>query len=849
MIYLLVFLSGLAGLTYEILWMKQLGLLFGSTAHAASATLAAFFAGLAVGSWFWGRRVAKGGNSLRTYAWLEVGIGVTALLYFFILRFYHHIYPSVYQSIDSEVLLLLIKFALALLLIFPPAFCMGGTIPVIGQYMIRKQSSFGTTSALLYGINTLGAATGATLAGFFFPLWIGFTATCAGAIVITAMVAISAFLLSRKPLAPEDWKPEPAENPKQKGKKGKKKKPQQVEDQETVRGRKAVTLVCFLSGFGVLALEVLWTRMFAQVLENSVYTFAAILVVVLICLATGSLISSRLARLKTPTSFVLAVLTLLGGIAVLLTPFVFMQLTDSFQILVSEGSWGGYVLLIFKTGFLTVGPPALLLGTVFPFLMKVEEKHAVSAGRSLGRLASVNTVGAIVGATLCGFFFLETFGMWRTMQLIAVIYLVAALVIPIDWDGKGLTVKVAGVLSLLLIFSVLSPTELPVTSVDKMRHKEKVLETWEGSDCTVAATRDKYGISLKINSHYNLGSTGAYMQEKLQADIPLMVYPETEDVFFLGMGTGITAGSSLDEQFKVKRVVTCELVPEVITAAKKYMTDIDGFDCTGGLFTDRRSKIYAKDGRHYLMASGDRFDMVNADLFVPFRSGAGSLYSKEHFVSVKKSLKPGGVFFQWLPLYQVTENEFSIIAKTMLEVFDQVSLWRNNFQPGEEVFAFVGHKDMEPLPACEIDASAQKFMAIAGKNHYDLQQLALPFNSQTILFFYCGNLTESKELFADYPVNSDDKPVIEYMAPRSYRNKTGNASPWFTGSKIASLVEELQRRCPAHKDPLLVNRTAANRRLPTAGAHFHRARLSEMARDEEECIKSWKRFLKEWRNQ
>ncbi|MBT8037721.1 MAG: fused MFS/spermidine synthase [Verrucomicrobiae bacterium] len=849
MIYVLVFLSGLAGLTYEILWMKQLGLLFGSTAHAASATLAAFFAGLAAGSWFWGRRSARAGNALRTYAWLEVAIAVTALLYFAILRFYHHIYPSVYQSIDSDAVLLLIKFALALMLIFPPAFCMGGTIPVIGQYMIRRQSSFGSMSALLYGINTLGAATGATLAGFFLPLWIGFTATCAAAMSITGLIALSAFYLSRNPPAPEEWMPVDEKKAKKKAKKkGGKKKTQQGAQQVGATTTRAVKGLCFLSGFGVLALEVLWTRMFAQVLENSVYTFAAILVVVLICLAAGSLISSRLARLKADPYSVLAVLVVSGGIAVLLTPFVFMRLTDSFQILTSKGSWLAYVGLIFKTGFLTVGPPALILGTLFPFLMKVEEKQAACAGQSLGRLAMFNTVGAIVGATVCGFFFLETLGMWRTMQWISVIYLAAALLIPIDWDGKGFTIKMASVLALLLVFSVLNPTRLPVVSVDQVRHQEKILETWEGSDCTVAATQDKYGISLKINSHYNLGSTGAYMQEKLQADIPLMVYPETEDVFFLGMGTGITAGSALSEQFNVKRTVTCELVPEVVTAAKKYMTDIDGFDCTGGLFSDPRSTIHVEDGRHYLMASGDQFEMINADLFVPYRSGAGSLYSKEHFASVEKSLKPGGVFFQWIPLYQVTENEFSIIAKTMLDVFDQVSLWRNNFQPGDEVFAFVGHKGMEPLPACDTDSSADKIMAIAGKYHYDLQRLALPFDPQTILFFYCGNLTENKELFADYPVNTDDQPVIEYMAPRSYRNKSGASSPWFTGTKIAGLVEELQRRCPPDQDPLLVNRSAANRRLPVAGTHFHRARLAEMDRDEETCIKAWQRFVKEWTN-
>ncbi|MDP6524098.1 MAG: fused MFS/spermidine synthase [Kiritimatiellia bacterium] len=842
MVYVLVFFSGLAGLIYEILWMKQLGLLFGNTSHAASATLAAFFAGLAAGSWFWGRRSSRAANSLRVYAWLEAGIAVTALLYFVIIGVYYRIYPSVYQGIGSASLLLLIKFALALLLIFPPAFCMGGTIPVIAQYAVRRQSAFGTTSALLYGINTLGAATGACLAGFFLPLWLGFRVTCAGAMMITAAVAVVAFVLSRNVVPAEGDRgaadgeaavpPGPSEG---------------ASALLTSGGRWAVMLVCFLSGFGVLALEVLWTRMFAQVLENSVYTFAAILVIVLLCLAAGAFISSRLARLAVSPFYLLGLLTVISGIAVSATPFIFMRLTNSFQILASKGSWFGYVMLIFKNGFLTIGPPALLLGTVFPFLMKTEERYAVSAGRTLGRLAAVNTVGAILGSLACGFVFLGTLGMWRTMQLISVVYLVAALVLPLAWDLKSVVLKAVTTIFLILQFAALDPTQLPITSVDTMRQREEILETWEASDCTVAVARDMYGLSIKINSHYGLGSTGAFMQEKLQADIPLMIYPRTESIFFLGLGTGITAGSALDSQFEsVKRVVACELVPEVITAARKYMTNVDGFDCTGGLFSDPRVTILAEDGRHYLMATEDRFDMVNGDLFVPYRSGAGSLYSKEHFQSVKERLEPGGVFFQWLPLYQVTENEFSIIARTMLEVFDQVSLWRNNFQPGEEVVVLAGHGDDTPLPACAIDGSADKLTAIAGKNHRDLQQLSLPFNSQTILFFYCGNVTEARELFADYPVNSDDRPLIEYMAPRTYRNKTDAAVPWFVGPRIARLVEEIQRLCPPERDPLLVDRTDGNRRLPVAGAAFHRARLWEVIGDEEECRQSWQRFLTEW---
>jgi len=817
--------------------MKQLGLLFGNTAHAAAATLAAFFAGLAAGSWFLGRRSASVANPLRVYAWLEVGIAVTALLYFGVLRLYYGIYPGVYQSVDSPAVILLIKFGLAILLVFPPAFCMGGTIPVMGQFLVRTPSRLGTTAALLYGVNTLGAALGAGLAGFFFPLWFGFKATCLGAMAVTVGVAAAAFVLSRGASAGRgemakrgsDDTPFSAQGP------GK---------------RWPLSLVCFLSGFGILALEVLWTRMFAQVLENSVYTFAAILVIVLLCLAVGAFISSRLARLEVSSPRVLALLVLAGGIAVSTTPFVFMRLTNSLQILASRGSWFEYLGLIFRKGFLTIGPPALVLGTVFPYLMKAEEKHARSAGPALGRLAAINTAGAIFGSLLCGFLFLELLGMWRTMQLIGVMYLVTALVFPLGWATGSIALKVIAGIFLLVQFSALNPARLPINSVDTLRPQQQILETWEGSDCTVAVARDRHGLSIKVNSHYGLGSTGAMMQQKLQADIPLMVRPDTESIFFLGTGTGVTAGSALDPQFpNVKRVVTCELVPEVITAARKYMTNIDGFDCTGGLFSDPRATVLVEDGRHYLMASGQTFDMVNADLFVPFRSGAGSLYSREHFECVKQRLNPGGLFVQWLPLYQVTENEFSIIARTMLEVFEQVSLWRSTFQPGEEVVALVGHPDAAPLPACSLDSSEDKRIAIAGKDHRDLARLSLPFNPQTILFFYCGNLAEAREFFDQYPVNSDDRPYVEYMAPRTYRSKTDAAVPWFVGPRIARLVDEIQSRCPPDNDPLLAGRTAEDRRLPVAGAAYHWARLWEVIGDEEACRQAWVRFVAEWTGQ
>lgn len=871
----LVFVSGFVALVYQVLWMKQLGLLFGNTSHAASATLASFFAGLAVGSWFLGRRVSTSKNPMRTYAWLEIGIAVTALLYFVILGLFRMIYPSIYQSVGAGGWLLLIKFGLSLLLIFPPAFCMGGTIPVMGQFMIRKRDSFGKTSALMYGVNTLGAATGAALAGFYLPLWLGFNATCALAILLSVGVAIAAFRLSRGLLPATidqtdksyQTDPELGEEPtmtrqERRAQARQKTQPNEVVSETplpTPTGRKPILILCLLSGFGILALEVLWTRMFSQVLENSVYTFATILVVVLVCLALGALASSRLARLNAPPLLVLTLIALAGAGAIAVTPLVFMEVTNGMELIVSRGSWSSYIMLIFGKVVLTIGPSALILGMLFPYLMKTEEAHLKSPGLSLGRLATVNTIGAILGALLCGFLLLDWLGMWRSMQVIAILYLMVALGLPLRWDTRSVSAKVACLMALLATILALDPRDLPIISTDpskKATYVEQVLEIWEGSDCTVTVTKDRQdGIAIKINSDYSLGSTGAFMLEKLQADIPLMVYPETESLFFLGVGTGITAGSALDPKHQhVKRVVACELVPEVITAAKKYMTNAPRpytsenlfFDATGGLFKDPRATVLVEDGRHHLMATDEKFDMINSDLFVPFRSGAGSLYSKEHFESSKKRLTPDGVFVQWIPLYQLTENEFSIIAKTMLETFDQVSMWRQNFQPDREVVALVGHQKGQVLPASNIDSQAEKLEAVFGKNYFDLTRLNLPLNSQTILLFYGGNLTGAKSLFEDYPINTDDRPVIEYQAPRSYRKQNASENPWFVGAEFADFVDKVQALCPPENDPLLANRSVENRRLPLAGSAFHRAGLEMVKGDAEATQKAWAKFVREW---
>jgi spermidine synthase len=838
MLHAMVFLSGFACLIYQILWMRQFGLFFGSTSHAAALTLAAFFAGLAAGAWFWGRRSALFAKPLKTYAWLELGIAIGGVAVMVAPCLSHSLYPLLYGQDGPGIALLSFKILWTLVMVFPPAFLMGGTVPVLGQCLIGRQSEFGATAARIYAVNTIGAACGAFAAAFVLIGSLGFRLTCLVAIVVSTLAAVLAFNLSRH-ASTNSTRQQPSP------------KKSAIARPAAGMSRGWIGILAFLSGFNILALEVLWTRMLAQVHENSVYSFSSVLIIVLACLATGAWLASKLAAGKLPGAQSLLLLTSFGGAALCVSPFIFVRLTDNLGMLPTDASFAGYVFKLFATGFLAIGPACLLLGAVFPLLMKSEEPFATQAGYSIGRLSSINTVGAILGSLVCGFLLLQWLGMWRAMQVIAVSYLFAALFTPGNRSPIIRAAKVLVFVVIVMALTLLNPAKLPTTaSTDALGRAETVVEKWEASDCTVTVV-GKHGdnLAIKINSNYGLGSTGAYAPQMFQARIPLLAFPATDSVFFLGMGTGITAGEALDDNdFKnITKVVVAELSPSVVEASKKYFAGgTGGPDMTNGLYRDPRAKVLVEDGRNHLAGTRENYAMINSDLFLPYGRGTGDLYSREHFRNVKSRLKPGGVFVQWLPLYQVSENEFGIIARTMLSVFPQVSLWRGNFQPGAEMAALVGHQNMDPLPAGTLDVERAKQEAVEGATHLDMQQLMLPINPQTILLFYGGNLTLAADLFAKYPLNTDDKPVIEFGTPKSLHRTKEQGSPHFVASKFADLVDQIQTRTPPASDPLLASRSPSSRELALAGSAFHRGWIARATGDERQWMENWERFLKHW---
>ncbi|MFN9409851.1 MAG: spermidine synthase [Akkermansiaceae bacterium] len=620
-------------------------------------------------------------------------------------------------------------------------------------------------------------------------------------------------------------------------------------EQPQATSRNVIYAFAFISGFNVLALEVLWTRMFAQVHENSVYSFSAVLIVVLICLALGALFASWLAKRSAHPIKTLFFLMILSGIGVAISPFIFSSITDKLQMIPTNVSFANYIWNLFKTGFATIGLPCLVLGTVFPFLMKSEERYADQPGKSIGALSAINTVGAILGAMICGFLLLQFLGIWRSVQIIAASYFIVALVMP---TGKSATLGATKILTafiFIVCLTILNPNNLPVTGTVFDTEPETIVEVWEASDGTVSVVQSNTaGHSIKVNSGYSLGSTSSRISQILQTRVPLLIYPETESIFYLGMGTGATAGEALNKQeFRnIKEVTVCELLPDVVKASKKYMTGkVDNTDYTNGLFSDPRAKVIVEDGRNHLMATDKKFDMINADLFIPYHRGTGSLYSLEHYQSAKKRLNPGGVYVQWLPLYQISEYEFGVITKTMLSAFNQVTLWRHNFQPGAEIAALIGHQDKSTLPTDEFFEKNVSRQPISDTDVNAVQHLHLP-NQRDILLFYCGNVSASRSLFDNYPINTDDKPIIEYKTPISLHHDKGKGTQKFVANQFSDLVDKLLETTPPVSDPILARKNPQNKNLPLAGAAFHKVYISLDPSDHSKADQHWQTFLKNW---
>jgi spermidine synthase len=807
--------SGFAALVYELLWARELALVFGSTAQATATTLAVFFLGLSAGQHAASRYTARIRNPLRAYGVLEALVAATASTYFMVLPLYRAILPSLVAATGSDgMVAIAARAGVAAVALTAPCVCMGATLPVIGQLFVRHVDELAPTFGLVYAVQTIGGALGAFAAGFWLPGVIGFRRTYLVAMAVSASVAAVAYLAS----ATRD--PSPAKAP------ASHRERRAVTRWADASDRLAAAVAC-LSGFATLAIEVLWTHMFSQALHNSVYSFAAILVTFLASLSVGGLVARVVARraIRRPL-YALAALLSLSGLGVALSPFLFNWMTGGLRLFASGEGWAGYVRATFGCAAVVTLGPGLLLGSVFPYTLRMATRPEGGAGAVIGQLAFWNTIGAVAGSLCAGFVLLPWLGLWSSIQAVAVLYLLGAIGVGVQVAGQRAQALVLPVVGLFLVASVLNPTWLPRVNLSPGETLKTVRESASG---TVAVTEQDGVLALKLDGHYTVGASGAIANDRRQAELPMLLHPEPRSVFFLGLGTGITAGAALFHP--VERVTVAELVPDIVTAARESFSPM-----SNGVFTDARSRVVIGDARTVLAGDPRRYDVIIGDLFVPWQPGAGSLYTREHFESVRARLTANGLFAQWLPLYQLSWREFAVIARTMLEVFPLVTVWRGDFEADMPVVALVGFATQRALDLDVVVANVRRRQG--GEGYPEARARALA------LLFYAGNLTAAQELVSSAPINTDDRPVIEYLAPATPMEVVAGRAEWLTGPALARLWQQLAATVPPAVDPYLASLSDEEREIVEAGRLLHDAAIFRAAGRDADAQEAFENFAR-----
>ena len=797
----LFFASGAATLVYQVLWQRQLTALFGADAHATAATLTVFFGGLAIGSALVARAGDRGlRDPLRTYALLELGIAAAAVLPATLAPTWSAALPALASvAPPGSVLHVAAKLLATAVFLLPATMLMGATLPVLGQVIVRERAELAATTALLLGCNTLGAAAGAIAAGFWLPFAIGVRATTACAMALNVLVGAAALLVrvwlvpdpeSRRSDAPEGATDPALAVP----------RPRRAASSDGV-----ALLVAGASGFATLALEVLWTRMFALVLNNSAAAFAAILVVLLVGLACGALLASRVCRSAGSAEAALLTMLVLAGIAVAATPHALAAATGGLDYLRNDGGYAGYLASVVTLVSTVTFAPAVLCGAILPCAIRLVRDEARSAASVLGRVAAINTAGGIAGALAAGFAILPTSGLWGGIRAVAALYLVLAIGLA-SRLARVPALAVAGT-ALAALLTVLDPARLPVVKLDPAR-AESLHAVWQGAHGVVAVVARPDDLRIEVDGSYTLGGRSARAYERTQADLPLLIAGHPRSAFFLGLGTGITAAAAL--RHPLEELTSAELIPEVVTASRTYFRDD-----AGALFDDSRSRVVVGDGRQILSAEPHGYDVIVSDLFVPWHAGTASLYSREHFATVRSRLNEGGTFALWLPLYQMSRREFDVVARTLSEVFPVVTLWRGDFLTRQPIVALMAQAAGARLDPAAIAAGMRHLGLHPGASDESLEALSC--------LLYAGNVTASAQLFHDAPLHTDDRPLLEMLAARTQSDVRGQAARWLTGPELEGLYEALAAATPPDSDPYLANLDPKQRSFVAAGRILYRS--------------------------
>ena len=810
-------LSGFAALLYQAAWLKKLAVVFGTSHIAVATVLAAYMAGLAFGA----ALAAKWSHLVRrpvlVYGVLEGIIGLSAVLVPELLDAAQRLFVLLYggQSAlvaDAGVGQPLYYLAATFLILAVPTGAMGATLPLLSKYAVAEDQQIGPRIGLLYGINTVGAVFGALAAGFvllphlglFGTLWVGAGLNFAIFLIAVwlarlALPRVAADASIGRVHAPVEGVPL---------------EPSLPEVEAGKRATKArfhwVMPVMLVSGVVSFTLEVLWTRLLSHLFGGTVYAFAIMLACFLSGIALGGLLAGRVAKRRQ-----------FAGPAFCAA-----------QILVALLSYGAYGLLglWLPTGdgllpkalyaFLVMVPSTLFIGATYPLAVRLAAAQAEQAANASGAIYAWNTIGAIVGALVTGFFVLPALGFGLTLKAAMLISLLLALIVGLLAVRKpsdaGAEVRKRGGGALLgwgnkrpMLMPALSAGALLLTLVAVHPQRPDELIYPQGSQPAPEAER-YYGVGRSatvlmrdLNGFFTLSSNGLSEaaisrrgmppmnnSQKWLAGLTTLARPEASSMLVIGFGGGVTLDGAAPH---ISSLDVVELEPLIIQANQAV-----GAARRSDPLREPRLNLVVNDARNAVMLSVKRYDAIVSQPSHPWTGGASHLYTREFLALAKSRLREGGVFLQWINSQFVDEALLKTLAATVLEQFSHVQL----YQPERHVLLFLASD--QPLDVWDGAQGAAKALA-AHRRHYNRLGMRAVEDVLAMLTLDDAGL---RAFAADAPPNTDGH----------------NRLAMFSRPEGGGLSAEDMQRLFAQLDPLTNPSSAV---LQQGGGAFNLAYIAE----------------------
>lgn len=743
--------SGVAALGHQTVWFRSAVDVLGANTDTFAKVAGGFFLGLAIGAFLASQWQPSPARRWLVLAWVETGVAVLAL-------------PMLLVARNAEWLFgrpdwaPLIKWALPLLLVTPPALLMGLVLPWLLHALQSEHALRPRNATALYAVNTLGGVVGIPFVLLFaLPAW-GTTATALGLAAINLAVAAGFLALH---VAGRDVSGHRRE----------------VTEKGSTPARlpSVWAVFAFGSGFLVLAMEVLFQLQLRQVSINSLFSSGGVLAVVLLALGTAPFLVGPLLRWTGSVRNALALASIAAALLCAVQPWLHLFLGNGPEIIPYELPAAPYAMALFGLALKTIAGPALLAGLVFPLLLHhATHEGGGNAARRTGRLLMWNGLGGWLGAEAANRWLAPAFGLWVSLGAVAAGYFALFLCLVPQVTAGRRRGWLAGAVATMIVLaaSIAAATRLPNLGLEE---GTKLAAVEVGREGVVAVVEHRPGDRrIVMNNTYTLGGSAAMANQERQAHLPLLLHGNARTVATLGVATGSTAGGVILHP-NVERLDAIELSPLVAQFARDHFHPYNR-----GVFADPRVNVIQDDARWVIAHRPDTYDVVIGDLFMPWETGAGRLFTAEHFRQVRRSLKPGGLYCQWLPMFQLTRPQFDSILRTFSTVFGEVIVLRGDFYADLPIIGLVGGTRLDAINWPAVEAACARLRMNAAVTD------PLVRHREGVAMMLVGEMPAA----ADAPVNTLANGWLEFDAGR---NIIGMAEPWFVGVPLATLLRDAQR--------------------------------------------------------